>query len=143
MFVFTQAPEGSTIEYMDRYQAQAERMLRGLPEVERVFSVIALGIGTPGSGEPGRADREPLPTRDERERSQQQVVNELRPMLEAIPGITAFPTSPSPLSGFGAAPVAVRDRGRRAAAAGAPGATRSRTASRPTAASATCRPTCT
>jgi hypothetical protein len=24
MFVFTQAPEGSTIEYMDRYQSESE-----------------------------------------------------------------------------------------------------------------------
>ena len=81
MFVFTQAPEGSTIEYMDRYQAEAERMLRGLPEVERVFSVIALGIGTPGLVNQGVLIAS-LSDPDQRERSQQQLVNEIRPMLE-------------------------------------------------------------
>ena len=104
MFVFTQAPEGSTIEYMDRYQAEAERMIRGLPEVERVFSVIALGIGAPGLVNQGVLIAS-LSQPDQRERSQQQLVNEIRPMLENIPGITAFPTSPSMISGFGASPV--------------------------------------
>ena len=104
IFVFTQAPEGSTIEYMDRYQGEAERMIRALPEVERVFSVIALGIGAPGLVNQGVLIAS-LSQPDQRERSQQQLVNEIRPMLENIPGITAFPTSPSMISGFGASPV--------------------------------------
>jgi multidrug efflux pump len=104
IFAFTQAPEGSTIEYMDRYQAEAERMLRSLPEVERVFSVIALGIGAPGLVNQGVLITS-LSDTDQRERSQQELVNDLRPMLEKIPGITAFPTSPSMISGFGASPV--------------------------------------
>ena len=104
MLVFTQAPEGSTIEYMDRYQSEAEHMLRALPEVERVFSVIALGIGTPGLVNQGVLIAS-LSDTDKRERSQQQLVNDVRPMLEGVAGITAFPTSPSMISGFGASPV--------------------------------------
>src|SRR5690606_19994347 len=47
-FVFTRAPEGSTIEYTDRYQRQTEAIVQALPELDRYFSVIALGLGTPG-----------------------------------------------------------------------------------------------
>jgi len=104
MLIFTQAPEGSTIEYMDRYQSEAGRMVSELPEVERVFSVIALGIGTPGLVNQGVLIAS-LTDTDERERGQQQVVNEVRPLLEHVAGITAFPTSPSMISGFGASPV--------------------------------------
>jgi multidrug efflux pump len=104
LFVFTRAPEGSTIEYMDRYQAEAEQMLRGLPEVRRVFSVIALGIGTPGLVNQGVLIAM-LSDPDQRERSQHEIVNDLRRDLENIAGITAFPTSPSMISGFGASPV--------------------------------------
>ena len=75
-----------------------------LPEVERVFSVIALGIGTPGLVNQGVLIAS-LSDTDKRERSQQQLVNDVRPLLEGIAGITAFPTSPSMISGFGASPV--------------------------------------
>ncbi len=104
MFVFTRAPEGSTIDYMDRYQAEAERRLRAVPEVQRVFSVIALGIGTPGLVNQGVLIAS-LSDPDQRDRSQQEVVDDVRRLLEEIPGITAFPTSPSMISGFGASPV--------------------------------------
>ncbi|NNL67410.1 MAG: efflux RND transporter permease subunit, partial [Myxococcales bacterium] len=42
------APEGATIEYTDRYQKEAEAVFLRTPEIERVFSVVSLGIGTPG-----------------------------------------------------------------------------------------------
>jgi multidrug efflux pump subunit AcrB len=42
-FVQTQGPEGSTIEYMDQYQRQAEQILLETPEVRRAFSIVALG----------------------------------------------------------------------------------------------------
>jgi multidrug efflux pump len=104
MLVFTRAPEGSTIDYMDRYQAEAERRVRALPEVQRVFSVIALGIGTPGLVNQGVLIAS-LSDPDQRGRSQHQVVNDVRRLLAEVPGITAFPTSPSMISGFGASPV--------------------------------------
>ena len=46
--VFTRVPEGSTIEYMDRYQHEVEQLVMATPEIAKSFSVIALGIGTPG-----------------------------------------------------------------------------------------------
>jgi multidrug efflux pump len=66
--------------------------------------VIALGIGTPGLVNQGVLIAS-LTDTDERERSQQRIVNEVRPMLEGVAGITAFPTSPSMISGFGSSPV--------------------------------------
>ena len=45
---FTRAPEGSTIDYTDRYQRMAEDIVLDTPEVEKTFSVVALGLGTPG-----------------------------------------------------------------------------------------------
>jgi multidrug efflux pump len=79
-------------------------MIRALPEVQRVFSVIALGIGTPGLVNQGVLIASLTPP-DQRERNQLDLVNDMRPMLEGIAGITAFPTSPSMISGFGASPV--------------------------------------
>jgi multidrug efflux pump len=89
---------------MDRYQSESDELLRSLPEVDRVFSVIALGIGTPGLVNQGVLISSLTPT-DTRERSQQELVNQVRPLLEGVAGITAFPTSPSMISGFGASPV--------------------------------------
>ena len=41
---FTRAPEGSTIDYTDRYQRMAEDIVLDTPEVEKTFSVVALGL---------------------------------------------------------------------------------------------------
>ena len=46
--VWVTAPEGSTVDYMERYQRQAEKIVIDRPESKGVLSVIALGIGTPG-----------------------------------------------------------------------------------------------
>jgi multidrug efflux pump len=104
VFAWTQAPEGSTIEYMDRYQAQAEQVIRSQEEVPRVFSVIALGLGTPGLVNQGLVIGS-LVDRDERERSGHDLVKDLRPELGQIPGIKAYPSSPSMLTGFLSSPV--------------------------------------
>ena len=104
--IFTRAPEGSTIGYTDRYQREVEKIVRSTPEVERVFSVVALGIGTPGLVNEGGIFMTLRPW-EERERSQQQVVAELGKRLWDVPGIQAFAVNPSGLgSGFGS-PVSV------------------------------------
>jgi multidrug efflux pump len=106
VLTITRAPEGSTIEYTDRYHREAEQVAMSDPDVARVFSVVALGIGTPGLVNEGFLWLSLLP-RDERERSQKQVVEDLRPRLAAIPGIRAFPFEPSPLRGFRSTPVSM------------------------------------
>ncbi|MCG8591423.1 MAG: efflux RND transporter permease subunit [Proteobacteria bacterium] len=104
--VWTQAPEGSTVEYMDRYQRQAEAVTQAQPEVRRVFSIVALGIGTPGVVNQGLVLNQLVP-RAERDRSQTEVIDAVRPELSAIPGISAFPLAPGPLRGFTSSPVEV------------------------------------
>ncbi len=106
VLAFTRAPEGSTIDYTDRYQRQGEQLLLDDPVVARVFSVVALGIGTPGLVNEGFLWVSLVP-RDERDESQEEVVERLRPALGAIPGIRAFAFSPSPLRGFGNTPVSL------------------------------------
>ncbi len=87
---FTRAPEGSTIDYTDRYQQMAEGIVLDTPEVEKTFSVVALGRGYPGQVTEG-AMFTTLQPWEERARSQQVIVDELRGRLATIPGFVAFP----------------------------------------------------
>jgi multidrug efflux pump len=110
VFVFTQGPEGATIEYMDRYQRQAEEIVQALPEVDRALSVVALGIGTPGVVNKGILIAM-LKDVDERDRSQDQIVDALRPKLEEIAGIDARVAGATMLSGFSTSPVSFAIQG--------------------------------
>jgi multidrug efflux pump len=94
---FTRAPEGSTIEYTDRYQQMAEGIVLATPEVQKTFSVVALGRGYPGQVTEGAMFTTLLPW-EERERSQQVIVDELRGRLASIPGFFAFPQNIPPLA---------------------------------------------
>ncbi len=87
---FTRAPEGSTMAYTDRYQRQVEEAVMAIPEVAKSFSVVALGIGTPGLVNEGAifASLRPL---EERERTQMEIVDRLREQLMGLGGIMAFP----------------------------------------------------
>jgi multidrug efflux pump len=104
ILALTEAPEGATIEYTDRYQRQAEAVVAAQPEVKRIFSVVALGIGTPGLVNQGFLWVSLVPP-DERTRSQQELVDDLREPFDEIPGIKAFAWNPSPMSGFRGTPV--------------------------------------
>ncbi len=107
MRVFTQGPEGSTLEYTDRYQAKAEDIVLGAPEVTKLFSVVAFGIGTPGTVNEGAMFATLAPW-EERSRSQMQVVEALRQELFQVGGILAFPMNLPALSvGMTAAPVSL------------------------------------
>ncbi|MFQ5458975.1 MAG: efflux RND transporter permease subunit, partial [Myxococcota bacterium] len=105
IFVFTQAPEGSTLEYTDRYMRQAEAIMQAQPEMDKLFSVIALGLSTPGEVSAG-AMFAMLKPRDQRSRSSQEIVAGLFPQMMAIPGMFAFPINPPSLGqGFLSQPV--------------------------------------
>jgi multidrug efflux pump len=107
VLVWTQAPEGSTIEYMDQYQHQAEKMLLATPEAQRTFSIIALGLGTPGLVNQGLVFAS-LSDADDRDRTQSEIAHSLGEELEDIAGIKAYAHEPSPLSGFTGASVDIR-----------------------------------
>jgi multidrug efflux pump len=104
VLVFNEAPEGSTLEYTDRYQRMAERTLASVPEVSRGFSVVSLGLGTPGLVNQGFMFVSLVP-KEERERSQREIVNALHDPLAELAGIRSFAFEMRPLGGFLQTPV--------------------------------------
>jgi multidrug efflux pump len=99
------APEGSTLQYVDRYARQIEEIYMSVSERAGLFT----GIGLTGEG-PGRVTDGffflPLKPFEERERSQQEIVRELFPRLLSVPGVLAFAINPPSLGGrFSSTPV--------------------------------------
>ena len=92
------APEGSTLEYTDRYMREIEARLLALPERRALFSAVGLGFGGPGNVTNGFMFLA-LKPRNERSKSQQQIVRELFPQLISIPGVLAFVINPPSLGG--------------------------------------------
>jgi len=88
--VFTRGPEGSTIGYTERYQREVEKIVLNTPEVAKAFSVVALGIGTPGLVNEGALFASLHPW-EERSRSQMDIVDDLYGQLSKVTGIQAFP----------------------------------------------------
>ena len=85
-FGFVLAPEGSTLEYMDRYMRQIESILLPLPERQGLFTAAGLGFGGPGQVTNGFVFLR-LKPRGERDRTQQEIVASLFPELISIPGV--------------------------------------------------------
>jgi len=105
--IFAQGPEGATIEYTDRYQARAEEIVTATPEIAKLFSVVAFGIGTPGVVNEA-AMFATLKPWEERSRSAMEVIDGLREQLFGLGGILAFPMNLPALSvGFTDAPVSI------------------------------------
>jgi multidrug efflux pump len=99
------APEGSTLEYTDRYMRQLETILLNRPEHAGLFTATGLGFGGPGRVTNGFVFFRMTP-RDEREKSQQQVVRELFPQTISIPGVLAFLINPPSIGGrFSSSPI--------------------------------------
>ena len=99
------APEGSTLQYTDRYMTQIEGILMNLPERAGLFTAVGLGFGGPGRVTNGIIFLR-LKPRHERHKTQQQIVAELFPQLLGIPGVLAFVINPPSLGGdFGSSPV--------------------------------------
>ena len=120
------APEGSTLEYTDRYMRQVEGILMPLPERRGLFTATGLGFGGPGQvtngflflglKSPGERPKSwvktPLPVFPMiqvpvyRARSQQEIVQQLFPQLISIPGVLAFVINPPSIGGrFSSSPV--------------------------------------
>ncbi len=99
------APEGATLDYTDRYMRDIEKRLLSLPERRALFTAIGLGFGGPGRVTNGFMFLA-LKARNERSKSQQQIVQELFPQLISIPGVLAFVINPPSLGGgFASSPV--------------------------------------
>ena len=101
VFNIVLAPEGSTLEYTDRYMRQAEAVYQQMPDVESFFSAVGLGFGGPGRVTDGFMFVRLKPY-GQRQHSQQQLVQMLFPRLLGIPGVLAIPINlPSLGGGFG------------------------------------------
>lgn len=90
------APEGATLEYTDSYVKEIENRLLKLPELEGLFTATGLGFGGPGSVTNSFMFLN-LKPRSERNKSQQQIIQELFPQLISIPGVLAFVINPPSL----------------------------------------------
>jgi len=80
-------PLGSSIDYTDSRLREVEAVLARYPEVRTEFALI--GLGTAGQVNQGTVIVRMAP-REERRRSQQEIVTALRKELAAIPGARAF-----------------------------------------------------
>ncbi len=89
---FVSGPEGATIEYMDAAMRRVEAILAAVPEIRSYFIVVGFPTITNGIAFANLKDW------DERERTQQQIAQEITPkMFGGIPGVRAFPTGRPPL----------------------------------------------
>ena len=90
------APEGATLAYTDRYQRMVEELMGEIPEIDNVFSIVGRGGSPNGGFVVGR-----LKPWEERDRSVEQILGEIRPQLMMIPGIMAFASNPPAIGGRG------------------------------------------
>ncbi|HEX7037548.1 MAG TPA: efflux RND transporter permease subunit [Pseudomonadales bacterium] len=92
---FAFAPEGATLDYLDTYTREIDRIYQSTPEVVRYMMIM---------GRPTVTDMISYVTlKDwgERERSAQEIAQALMPQMLAIPGVRAFTTVPPSLGGGG------------------------------------------
>ncbi len=92
---FVIAPEGATVAYTDQYQRQVEAILERTDDIESYFSIVGFG-GGPNRGIVFTR----LTDWSERDRSVQDVLNEVMPQFMGIPGVFAFASNP-PAFGWG------------------------------------------
>ena len=95
-FTFVVAPEGATVEYTDGYMRQLEEIIHRTEGVRSSFAVIGWD-GPPSSGVVGPI----LDDWDERDRSAQDIINEVQPQFFfGVPGVFAFAINPPAFGGF-------------------------------------------
>ncbi|MCX7637404.1 MAG: efflux RND transporter permease subunit [Cyclobacteriaceae bacterium] len=86
-----QAPEGATFEYMDSYIRELTAFVqKEVPEHQGLVSVTAPGFG--GSGVNSGFVRVILKDREERERSQQEIVDDITAKVRRFTGVRTFLT---------------------------------------------------
>ena len=95
IITFVVAPEGSSLQYTEGYQLQADEILARVPEVESYFSITGFFGGVNSGIIFAR-----LADWADRERSVDEVLAEIRPQLFGIPGLFAFASAPAAI-GFG------------------------------------------
>jgi multidrug efflux pump len=104
VFGIVRAPEGATLAYTDRYLRVAEGMFRSVPEVQSLFVALGLSGGGPGRVTDGFMFVR-LKPKDERKRTQQEIVRAMFPQMFSIPGVFAIPINPPGIGGSFGQPV--------------------------------------
>ncbi|TCZ82428.1 efflux RND transporter permease subunit [Lysobacter sp. N42] len=91
------APEGSTVEYTDKYARQMENIFARTPHVDRYFQIVGFPSITQTIGFVGLQDW------SQRDMKSSDVQGMLFPQFMGIPGVMAFPVLPPALGqeGFG------------------------------------------
>jgi len=85
------APDGSTLEYTDRYARQLEKIGQAYPEFDRIFA----NIGNPTVGQGSVVYR--AVDWDERKRTTLDIAREMGAKFGGLPGVNAFPITPPSL----------------------------------------------
>jgi multidrug efflux pump len=96
ILIIVSAPEGATIDYTEGYARQIENFLKPIPEINTYFVVVAPGLERPNPVNSAMAFIRLKPW-GERQRSQQDIVNQLLPQCLGLPGVMAFPLNPPSL----------------------------------------------
>jgi hydrophobe/amphiphile efflux-1 (HAE1) family protein len=98
--IFARGPDGTGINFMDKQALKKEEVLLPLLEKEEIASIYT----TVGRWDPNiNYISAPLVHWDDRSRSQQDIINEIRPLLSNVPGAPgrAFGSNSLNLRGFG------------------------------------------
>ena len=85
------APDGSTLEYTNRYAQALEKMGQPFKEFDQIFA----NVGNPTVAQASVVYRKVA--LDERKRSTMEMPRELPPQLTALAGVTADPITPPSL----------------------------------------------
>ena len=98
LLVASRGPETATIDYTKRYVADTLKTYAEIPEYKESFSILGFG-GSPNTAFGGFK----IVPMDERQRSQQQIQEDLQPRLNRLVGqqVAAFPRPSLPGSGRG------------------------------------------
>jgi multidrug efflux pump subunit AcrB len=95
------------LDYTNRYHLEVERAILEVPEIDASVAIIAPGWAGPSAVNEAIMFSELVPL-DERERSQQEIVDALYRQFLANPGIEVYPMNPPTLSiDWDAAPVSI------------------------------------
>ncbi len=99
-FMRISAPQGVSIDYLAQQMAEVERLMQPLRETGEIESTFSLA-GQGGSTNSGFIAMTLAPW-SERERSQQEILDEVNALVEQVPGVRAFAFQPNSLGIRGA-----------------------------------------
>jgi multidrug efflux pump len=83
-----QGPQGSSISYTNRYMTELDKIYANTPEILSYASFINAGSGV---------NFVTLIPFNHRDLSTQEVIDKIRPLMNAVPGITVIPNIPDPV----------------------------------------------